>query len=195
MKKIKFKNGTLISKAKVTVNNIVYEVEPAEYEGETPLSASVLNEIQDNIEDAIKEKQTNIDNVENTLNDKITNLTTYSTEEVKTGETWIDGKPIYRKSFTSAVDSSTHRLNIDISDLDIKCGLFDLNNSYINNTKHSRYMPLVTTNILATETGSAQGDLQACAYFNHGYTSLVVEFGYKITGGVFVTIRYTKTTD
>lgn len=31
------------------------------------------------------------------LNKKITNLTTYSTEEVKTGETWIDGKPIYRK--------------------------------------------------------------------------------------------------
>lgn len=31
------------------------------------------------------------------LNEKITNLTTYSTEEVKTGETWIDGKPIYRK--------------------------------------------------------------------------------------------------
>ena len=30
------------------------------------------------------------------LNEKITNLTTYSTEEVKTGETWIDGKPIYR---------------------------------------------------------------------------------------------------
>ena len=31
------------------------------------------------------------------MNEKITNLTTYSTEEVKTGETWIDGKPIYRK--------------------------------------------------------------------------------------------------
>ena len=32
------------------------------------------------------------------LNEKIINLTTYSTEEVKTGETWIDGKPLYRKT-------------------------------------------------------------------------------------------------
>jgi hypothetical protein len=29
---------------------------------------------------------------------KVTNLTTYSTEEVKTGKFWNDGKPIYRKT-------------------------------------------------------------------------------------------------
>lgn len=32
------------------------------------------------------------------VNEKITNLTTYSTEEVKTGKFWDDGKPIYRKT-------------------------------------------------------------------------------------------------
>lgn len=55
MKKIMFKNGTLISKAKVVIDNIIHEVEPAEYEGETPLSSQVLNTMQDNIEEAIEE--------------------------------------------------------------------------------------------------------------------------------------------
>ena len=31
---------------------------------------------------------------------KILEMATYSTEEVKTGEYWIDGKPIYRKVIT-----------------------------------------------------------------------------------------------
>ena len=86
MKKIEFKNGTLISKAKVTVNNTVYEVEPAEYEGETPLSASVLIEMQDNIEEAIEEKQANIDDVENTLTEKIVGTVLYEDEEGTLGD-------------------------------------------------------------------------------------------------------------
>lgn len=57
MKKTNFKNGTLVSKAKVTINSTIYEVEPEEYEGETPLSAEVLNEMQDNIEESINGKR------------------------------------------------------------------------------------------------------------------------------------------
>ena len=57
MKKTNFKNGTLVSKAKVTINGTIYEVEPEEYEGETPLSAEVLNEMQDNIEESINGKR------------------------------------------------------------------------------------------------------------------------------------------
>ena len=57
MKKTNFKNGTLISKAKVTINGTIHEVEPEEYEGETPLSAEVLNEMQDNIEESINGKR------------------------------------------------------------------------------------------------------------------------------------------
>lgn len=62
MNKINFQNGTLVSKAKVTVNGTVYEVEPAEYEGTTPLSAEVLNQMQDNIETDINEKKQDTDN-------------------------------------------------------------------------------------------------------------------------------------
>lgn len=57
MKKINFKNGTLVSKAKVIIDNTIHEVEPEEYEGETPLSAEILNQIQDNIEEAINGKE------------------------------------------------------------------------------------------------------------------------------------------
>lgn len=53
MNKINFQNGTLVSKAKVTVGGTVYEVEPAEYEGTTPLNAENLNQIQTNVENAI----------------------------------------------------------------------------------------------------------------------------------------------
>ena len=53
MEKINFENGTLISKAKVEVGGTIYDVEPAQYEGTTPLSAQNLNQIQANTEDAI----------------------------------------------------------------------------------------------------------------------------------------------
>lgn len=53
MEKINFENGTLISKAKVEVGGTIYDVEPAQYEGTTPLSAQNLNQIQDNAESAI----------------------------------------------------------------------------------------------------------------------------------------------
>ena len=55
MKKIKFENGTLVSNAKVEVGGIIYDVTPEQYEGTTPLSASNMNAIQDNTEEAINE--------------------------------------------------------------------------------------------------------------------------------------------
>ncbi len=107
MEKINFENGTLISKAKVLINGTIYEVEPAQYEGSTPLSAQILNEMQGNIETAIEEVQTN-------TNDKLNNINTYSTEETKVG-TWIDGKPIYRKVFTLPNISSSNKQLVNSS--------------------------------------------------------------------------------
>lgn len=51
---------------------------------------------------------------------KPNNLKIYSTEEVKTGEYWIDGKPIYRKVIScGALPNSTSKLvNHNISDID-----------------------------------------------------------------------------
>ena len=55
MDRIQFEDGRKISNAKVTIQEQDYEVIPALYEGSTPLSASVLNQLQENIEHAITE--------------------------------------------------------------------------------------------------------------------------------------------
>lgn len=88
MNKINFQNGTLVSKAKVTINGTVYEVEPAEYEGTTPLNAENLNQIQTNVENAIPPVVDNLTSTSATdalsanqgkvLNEKMTGTILYS---------------------------------------------------------------------------------------------------------------------
>ena len=53
MDKIVFEDGTKISDGKITIDEQDYVVVPAQYSGRTPLSAYVLNKLQDNIERAI----------------------------------------------------------------------------------------------------------------------------------------------
>ena len=53
MKKIPFEDGVKISSAYVTIDGQNYEVHPAVYEGDTPLSSLNINKLQDNTEEAI----------------------------------------------------------------------------------------------------------------------------------------------
>lgn len=46
---LEFQDGTLVSKAKVNISGTIYEVEPEQYSGSTPLSAANLNKMQKNI--------------------------------------------------------------------------------------------------------------------------------------------------
>ena len=55
------------------------------------------------------------DNVLNDVKDYVDNSNSYSTEEVKTGGTWIDGKPIYRKVLTATLQTNEEVLTIEIS--------------------------------------------------------------------------------
>lgn len=57
MKKTNWQNGTLISKAKVIIDGVTYEVEPEEYEGQTPTSAEFLNDMENNVEESINGKK------------------------------------------------------------------------------------------------------------------------------------------
>ena len=50
MKKIPFEDGVKVSNAKVTIDDVDYNVTPAQYSGATPFSAYNLNQMQDNIE-------------------------------------------------------------------------------------------------------------------------------------------------
>ena len=58
MQKINWENGTVVKEATVTVDGIEYEISPREIDGNTPLSASNLNLMQENIEDAIEDIST-----------------------------------------------------------------------------------------------------------------------------------------
>ena len=66
----------------------------------TPLNASNLNKIQENVENNINE---------------INNKFNYSTEEKVIG-TWIDGKKLYRKTFR--IENIAIKNYLDISDVD-----------------------------------------------------------------------------
>ena len=53
MKKINFQDGTKTKNAVVVINEEEHQVIPAQYQGTTPLSAFNLNNMQNNIENAI----------------------------------------------------------------------------------------------------------------------------------------------
>ena len=55
------------------------------------------------------------DNVLNDVKDYVDNSNSYSTEEVKTGGTWIDGKPIYRRVLTATLQENEEVLNLTVS--------------------------------------------------------------------------------
>ena len=52
-----------------------------------------------------------VDYIGSVVPDGWTQVDSYSTSEVDTGQTWIDGKPLYRK--TISVDSPTMPLNVN----------------------------------------------------------------------------------
>lgn len=63
MAKFTWQDGTLVSKAKVEIGGTIYEVDPEEYSGATPLSASNLNAMQDGIYDDINENTEKLNNL------------------------------------------------------------------------------------------------------------------------------------
>lgn len=64
LKRIGWKNGNLVSKATVTIGENIYEVEPEQYSGETPLSAENLKKMEDNTEEAMNGLENSINNVD-----------------------------------------------------------------------------------------------------------------------------------
>lgn len=60
MTKIPFEDGVKTQEAYVTINEQNYQVTPAVWSGDTPLSAFTLNKMQDNIKEAINIQQANV---------------------------------------------------------------------------------------------------------------------------------------
>lgn len=157
----------------------------------TPLDSGNLKEMENNSEAGINKLKSNVqialtelESKTNKLNTEIDNLKKYSTEEVKTGETWIDGKPIYRKVIScGALPNSTSKfVNHNISDID---------NSRIYGfavrTSDKREFPLPFSS--ADSNGNVQLDL----------TSTQIQITTNVDRSSFntsyVILEYTKTTD
>lgn len=83
----------------------------------TPLNASNMNDLQDNVENAISSSETTLKGL---INDKIK----YSTTETEIG-TWIDNKKIYRKVInTGQISSTTKSVAHNISNLSFVINMF-----------------------------------------------------------------------
>ena len=104
--------------------------------------------------------------------------TSYSTTEVMTGETWIDGKPIYRRTFYTTSKGSWVDTNVSgISRIISKSANFK-----------------TTNNQLLTEYNVSQSDYAtAGAYVSPSNAHLYV--GVFMSGALvdaYITIEYTK---
>lgn len=139
--------------------------------------------------DALSANQGKIlnDSIKNT-NSKITSLTKYSTNEVKTGETWIDGKPIYRKTFSlnNRLLAPDNPINHNISNLGTVVsvqGIFKDTDTFITfpylyDTVNSMYLRVTATQIItAVPSGGA------------------LSFSASPNRTFYCIIEYTKTTD
>ena len=136
------------------------------------LSAENLNQLQTNIENAIKETYS-------------TTKETYSTAEVKTNKIWVDGKSIYRKAIPITMQSSAEQKNYDIgiSDLNSICNFYGI---IYNSTNSTRPLPFIDANNI---TNNIRMDIQ-------NGTTLRITTGASWSGYTgYVVIEYTKTTE
>lgn len=152
-----------------------------------PFGGTSDDEMSDTSINSVKNKviKSYVDSEIDNASDEISNLRSYSTTEVDTGKTWIDGKPIYRKVFTG-----TTATTIDVSSLNIDTGFVDMSHSYFYWSY--RYTPVQVT----TTSSQNWGTYMAGVYFNSTKTTITLERGTNISISEYIiTIEYTKTTD
>jgi hypothetical protein len=179
MAKFTWQDGTLVSKAKVEIGGVIYDVEPEEYSGTTPLSAANLNAMQDGIYEDLGDKsqlktnsKTNLVNAINSIID----AEIYSTDEIKTNKVWIDGKPIYQKVLQVTASSNLNQFN-NIYNGNIK-DVISLDFQYLN--EGEVYPEAFQDFKFYVKDGILKERHSQAYYSNHQLT---------------VIVKYTKTTD
>lgn len=155
------------------MEKIIFEDYPST---NTPLNAENLNQIQENVEEAIEEEK---------------NKFNYSTEEQIIGK-WIDGKTLYRKVIlTDETILADVNLQIPHGIIDYDKIWVDLGNSfYYNLDSNHRSLPLIQT--FYTTTSSTE---RAHVYLEGDYIFLVSNGGWGNSWQKIITLNYTKTTD
>lgn len=115
----------------------------------------------------------------------IKSANTYSTEEVKTGDTWIDGRPIYRKVIQQNVSDTT--------DGNIPIDITGVNDIWINTSKtFFKWSSFPWAVPIFYQTSSNYLSL----YINDTNIKYYGKLSnYNLTGTLYITLEYTKTTD
>lgn len=137
---------------------------------------------QDNIVKTIYNESDDYTYSTNYIND----LSSYSLEEQRIG-TWIDRKPLYKRTFTKSISSSTLETIATISDIDyIK--IID-SNTIIESGTQLYYVPFSS---YETSSNFSKFYIQKSSTSN---SASIQWTGNSITGSLEATVVYTKTTD
>lgn len=123
----------------------------------------------------------------------------YSTDEVDTGQTWVEGKTIYRKVFYGSGFSSNVK-TIDISNLNVDSIFFITDKSHLNwsyGSQGGRWSPIIQTAVSRAGTSEPNvGYYQSEVFANNARTQLVINCGKNMIINWWVlTIEYTKNTN
>ena len=81
---------------------------------------SVVNANDDNVGDLAGLNTTDKSSMVNAVNE-LKSGEEYSTNEINTGKTWIDGKPIYRRIYQKTSTAATENIDIDNWNVDFVC--------------------------------------------------------------------------
>lgn len=112
MKKIGWENGILISKAKVTIAGNIYDVEPEQYEGNTPLSAENLKKMENNIEEEISRIDLTFEEKERECTWKTIEAVDISEGNSKTFENLINAKEVIIVHEKNGIYLATQIVNV-----------------------------------------------------------------------------------
>ena len=113
----------------------------------------------------------------------------YSTEETFTGKHWIDGKPIYRRTFEIPQNHSNE------IEFDLQTSITNIwisNPSFIRNQNGNEIYSLIAGNYNGTS------DYIYTRIMLQGNNNIILDIrgdGTRISGNGYVTFEYTKTTD
>lgn len=117
------------------------------------------------------------------IEDNITNLTTYSTNEIKTAETWIDGKPIYRKTYSFTIPTANQEKLIAHN-------IENVENIWLSNKSFLK----TEDNCIPVNHYRDSGAYIWCLANSHDIRIKTGASGWT-NKTTYVTIEYTKTTD
>ena len=137
-----------------------------------------LNDVKKQQENALNDVKKQLENELNDVKEYVNNSNSYSTNEIKTGGKWIDGKPIYRK----VVDIGT------LPSKGIKMVLHNIQN--LNKVLEAKLVAGDGANNLVCNSGSLEIQVRisrenVTVMTNNNY------FGYS----GYAILEYTKTTD